>query len=107
MKSIFAPVLVAVTIFGLSIPQVLAQSEPDGENGIPPTHGTILQSEEEIWEYLEQLCIEAPTRRCQTMEFMVVRYGEALPMEEYDVTDAYRSKVELIDAARNRIPAQE
>ena len=61
---------------------------------------TILQSEEEIWEFLEKLCEVAPTQRCESMDFLRVRDGEILSMESYNEEDAYRGKDELIDAAR-------
>lgn len=61
---------------------------------------TILQSEAEIWEFLEKLCVEAPTQRCESMQFMRVRDGESVTMEPYNEEEAYHGKDELIEAAR-------
>jgi hypothetical protein len=95
----FVSVLVVFVVLGVT--SAVAQSESDGPGSVvTPADSTLLQSEEEIWEYLEGLCIRAPTRRCDDMQFLLVRDGVRLPMQEYDVDAAYHSKVELIEAAR-------
>jgi hypothetical protein len=97
MKPLLVVIVTTVFVTFASVSETAAQAIEQGDRG---AGATLFQSEEEIWEYLEQLCVEAPTRRCETMQFILVRDGIAIPMERYNEEDAYRGKEELIEAAQ-------
>jgi len=87
-----------VAVF-LSEAQAQASKQQEGDSTLQQKKLTTLQSEEEIWEFLEKLCEEAPTQRCASMEFIRVRDGESIPMTSYSEREAYGARGELIEAA--------
>ena len=86
----------------LLAPWMIASGQTNDENGLDDglskAKPVTLQSEEEIWEYLEELCKVAPTRRCESGDIRRVRMGETVPMRSYREQDAYTSRAELINA---------
>jgi len=66
-----------------------------------------LQTEEEIWVYLDQLCIEHPTARCSSDQYSIVRNGGVFDLDE-ELTDpkTFQSKSELVKFFINRQVSQ-
>jgi hypothetical protein len=96
MKTLLVVFVSTTLVVSATISVTVAQTiEQEGGGNA----ATLLQSEEEIWEYLEQLCVEAPTQRCESMQFILVRDGVTIPMESYNEEEAYHGKEELIEAA--------
>lgn len=80
----------------------MAQSDNPGDNGSLEDTGpvTVLESHEEIWEYLITLCEKVPTDRCYKDDFYKMANGAAVEVGEIDESGAFHSKTELLKHLR-------
>lgn len=81
----------------LIIPPEGGLAQSSDTNLVKDFYPSAFNTEEEIWEFLETLCQERPTRRCEIDQMARVRNGEILPVPTYDVEKAYRTRNEMID----------
>lgn len=97
--------VLVVFVPGGLVSQAAAQT-PSASNGSQSDEVTsfdrtgALQSEEEIWEFLVELCKEQPTDRCYKEDFYRMRNGEEVEVPAYDENTAFKSRIEVMDSLR-------